>query len=138
MRRCRRRTAETAPATQTAHVGTAVTLTATLTNVTTGSGHVVTFTVTGVNPKVGTGTTDSSGKATFTYTGTNTGNDTVVATTSSGEQVVTSNTAAVIWTPAPPVLPATGSGLPIPIALALMLGIVLVALGGVLLVRPRS
>ena len=126
------------PATTTAHVGTAVTLTASLTNVTTGSGHVVTFTVTGANPKVGTATTNSSGKATFTYTGTNTGVDTVVATTSSGEQLVTSNTATVTWTPAPPVLPATGGGTSLPLGLALMLGVLLVALGGTLLVRPRN
>jgi hypothetical protein len=136
-----------APATTTAHVGTAVTLTATLTNVTTGSGHVVTFTVTGANPKVGTATTDSSGKATFTYTGTSTGNDTVVATTTVSEQVVTSNTAKVTWTaavptptptPLAPVLAETGSGTPLPLELALVLGVVLVALGGMLLVRPRS
>jgi hypothetical protein len=136
-----------APATSTAHVGTAVTLTATLTNVTSGSGHVVTFTVTGANPKVGTATTDSSGKATFTYTGTNTGDDTVAATTSSGEQVVTSNNAKVTWTaalptptptPAPPVLPATGGGTSVPLGLALGLGLVLLALGGVLLLRPRN
>jgi LPXTG-motif cell wall-anchored protein len=104
---------------------------------------VVTFTVTGANPKVGTATTDSSGKATFTYTGTTTGIDTVVATTSSGEQVVTSNTAKVTWTaalptPAPPVLPSTGGGTSTPLELALMLGVVLVALGGVLLVRRRT
>jgi WD40 repeat protein len=125
-----------APATSTAHVGTAVTLTATLTNVTTASGHVVTFTVTGANPKVGTATTDSSGKATFTYTGANTGNDSVAATTSSGEQVVTSNTARVTWTaalptptptPAPPVLPATGGGTSIPLGLVLGLGLLMVA-----------
>jgi sugar lactone lactonase YvrE len=127
-----------APATTTAHVGTTATLTATLTNVTTGSGHVVTFTVTGANPKVGTATTDSSGKATFTYSGSATGVDTVVATTSSGEQLVTSNTAKVTWTPAPPVLPATGGGPSVPAGLALMLGVVMVALGGIVLVRPRS
>ena len=136
-----------APATSTAHVGTAVTLTATLTNVTSGSGHVVTFTVTGANPRVGTATTDSNGKATFTYTGTNTGDDTVAATTSSGEQVVTSNSAKVTWTaalptptptPAPPVLPATGGGTSIPLGLALGLGLVLLAFGGLLLLRPRN
>ena len=128
------------PATTTATVGTAVTLTATLTNVTAGSGHLVTFTVTGANPKVGTATTDSSGKATFTYTGTHTGSDSVVATTSSGEQVVTSNTGKVTWTAAatPPVLPATGGGTSVPIGLALLLGALLIASGGVLLVRRGS
>jgi hypothetical protein len=126
------------PATTTAAVGTAVTVTATLTNVTAGSGHVVTFTVTGANPKVGTATTNSSGKATFTYTGSNTGNDSVVATTTSNEQVVTSNAATVTWTAAPPVLAQTGAGTSLPIGLALMLGVLLVGLGGVLLLRPRS
>jgi sugar lactone lactonase YvrE len=124
------------PPTTTAAVQTSVTVTATLTNVTTGSGHVVTFTVTGANPRVGTATTNSSGKATFAYTGTNTGIDTVVATTTSGEQVVTSNTAKVTWTPV--VLPPTGSGTPVPVGLALVLGVLMVAMGGVLLVRPRS
>ncbi len=136
-----------APATQTAHVGTAVTLTATLTNVTTGSGHLVTFTVTGANPKVGTATTDSSGKATFTYTGISTGIDSVVATTNVNEQVVTSNTTKVTWTaalptptpaPAPVVLPPTGGGTSFPIGLALMLGVLLAALGGMLLVGRQS
>ena len=94
--------------------------------------------VTGANPKVGTATTNSSGKATFTYTGTNTGNDTVVATTSSGEQLVTSNTARVTWTAAPPVLAQTGSGIFIPIGLALVLGVLMIAFGGILLARPRS
>lgn len=133
-----------APTTQTAHAGTAVTLTATLTNVTSGSGHVVTFTVTGANPKVGTATTNASGKATFTYTGTNTGNDTVVATTNVSEQLVTSNSAKVTWSaalppPAPVVLAGTGGGaMSRSLGLALMLGILLLALGGVFLVCPRS
>jgi hypothetical protein len=127
------------PATTSAQVQTSVALTATLTNVATGSGHAVTFTVTGANPRVGTVTTNSSGKATFIYTGTNTGLDSVVATTSSGEQVVTSNEAKVTWTAAlPPVLAGTGSGTPVPVGLALVLGAVLVAVGGILLVRPRK
>jgi sugar lactone lactonase YvrE len=124
------------PATTTAPVQTSVTVTATLTNVALGSGHVITFTVTGANPKVGTATTNSSGTATFTYTGTNVGVDTVIATTTSSEQVVTSNTAKVTWTVV--VLPPTGSGPPVPLLLALVLGALMVAMGGVLLVRPRS
>ena len=124
------------PATTTVPLHTAVTLTATLTNVTTGSGHVVTFTVTGANPQVGTATTNSSGIATFTYTGTNAGIDTVVATTTSGEQLVTSNSAKVTWTPV--VLPPTGSGTSVPLWLAVVLGVLMISLGATLLVRPRS
>ncbi|HEV8579091.1 MAG TPA: Ig-like domain-containing protein [Thermoanaerobaculia bacterium] len=57
------------------------------------AGATVQFTVTGVNPGGGTGTTDASGNATFSYTGANAGADTVQAT--SGSAV--SNTATVNW-----------------------------------------
>lgn len=53
------------PGSQSAHVGSSATITATLTNASPASGHVVTFTVTGANPGVGTATTNSSGTATF-------------------------------------------------------------------------
>ncbi|MGZ5445178.1 MAG: Ig-like domain-containing protein [Thermoanaerobaculia bacterium] len=75
--------------------GTPQTMTATLTtpeNVPIG-GAVVQFTVTGANPTTGSATTDAAGIATFTYTGTNAGTDTVQAT--SGTAV--SNTATVHW-----------------------------------------
>ncbi|MEO8379140.1 MAG: Ig-like domain-containing protein [Acidobacteriota bacterium] len=75
--------------------GTTQTMTATLTgqaNVPL-SGEVVQFTVTGANTASGSGTTNAAGVATFTYTGTNPGADSVTAT--AGTAV--SNTAAVNW-----------------------------------------
>ena len=53
----------------------------------------VTFTVTGVNNSSGSGTTDSDGVATFSYTGTNTGNDTIQALRGQ----VSSNTLLATW-----------------------------------------
>lgn len=75
--------------------GTSQTLTATLKDSTSApiANATVTFTVTGANPTTGTATTNSSGVATFTYTGTHNGNDSVQAT--SGTAV--SNTATVSW-----------------------------------------
>ena len=43
------------------------------------SGAAILFSVAGANSASGTGTTDSSGRATFTYTGANTGGDTITA-----------------------------------------------------------
>jgi RHS repeat-associated protein/uncharacterized repeat protein (TIGR01451 family) len=53
----------------------------------------VQFNVTGANPTNGTGTTDASGAATFTYSGANAGADTVQATAGSA----VSNAATVNW-----------------------------------------
>ena len=68
------------PASATNPVGTSHTVTATLTQ---GgdplAGKPVKFSVTGVNPQSGTGTTNASGNATFTYTGANVGTDNIVA-----------------------------------------------------------
>lgn len=58
-------------------------------------GKTVTFTVTGPNAQTGTGVTDGSGIATFTYTGINMGSDKIVA--SSENQI--SNDAYVTWEP---------------------------------------
>ena len=58
---------------------------------------VVTFTITGANPVTGTATTDASGKAQFTYTGTNQGNDTAIATVVAPFITLTSNTASISW-----------------------------------------
>ncbi|MBN1195542.1 MAG: Ig-like domain-containing protein, partial [Methanomicrobiaceae archaeon] len=60
--------------------------------------------ITGISPSLNkTGTTDSTGNVTFTYTRTITGNDTLIATmTDSGGVVRTSNTVAVTWTTTPP------------------------------------
>ena len=75
--------------------GTSQTLTATLkdSNGVAIANATVTFTVTGANPLTGTATTNSAGVATFVYTGTHNGNDSVQAT--SGTAV--SNTATVSW-----------------------------------------
>jgi rhamnogalacturonan endolyase len=47
------------------------------------NGANVSFSVTGVNATTGTGTTNSTGQATFCYTGTNAGNDTITASVGS-------------------------------------------------------
>ena len=61
-------------------VGTQHTVTATLSNQDGPlSGRTILFNVTGVNSASGSGTTDGSGQATFTYTGTNVGSDTITA-----------------------------------------------------------
>lgn len=57
----------------------------------------VTFTITGANPGTGVATTDSSGKAVFTYTGNNAGNDTAIATIVAPFITLTSNTASISW-----------------------------------------
>jgi Domain of unknown function DUF11 len=68
------------PASATNPVGTEHTVTATLTdNSTAVDGGPINFTVTGVNPTTGSALTDASGVATFTYTGTNPGDDTITA-----------------------------------------------------------
>jgi RHS repeat-associated protein len=75
--------------------GTSQTLTATLKdpNGVVIPNATVQFTVMGANPTTGTATTNASGQAVFTYSGTHSGNDAVQAT--SGTAV--SNTAAVSW-----------------------------------------
>jgi len=57
------------------------------------SNAVVQFNVTGANSASGSAITDSTGVATFTYTGTNSGVDTVVANIGA----VSSNTASITW-----------------------------------------
>ena len=66
-------------------------------------GETITFTVT-AGPhagKTGTGVTDANGQATWSYTGTNPGDDTIVATGAG----VTSNEAKKSWAGAPPAVP---------------------------------
>ncbi|MGA2511120.1 MAG: Ig-like domain repeat protein [Candidatus Acidiferrales bacterium] len=58
------------------------------------SGAPVSFTVSGANSATGTATTDASGTAQFSYSGTNPGQDSIVATSNN----LTSNTAAETWT----------------------------------------
>lgn len=68
------------PLTATNPVGTSHTVTAALTEGgAPAPGKTVAFTVTGANPTTGTGTTLADGTTTFTYTGTNAGNDTIVS-----------------------------------------------------------
>jgi hypothetical protein len=82
------------PPTATKTVGTTDTVTATITNPGGSiSGQTVNFSVAGANTASGTGVTNASGQATFSYTGTNAGTDTVTATFGSA-----TGTASVTWT----------------------------------------
>ena len=58
----------------------------------------VEFTITGANPQVGYAYTDSNGQAQYCWTGTNVGQDSVVASV----QTINSNTGTVNWTTAQP------------------------------------
>jgi outer membrane protein assembly factor BamB len=91
-----------APETAENPVGTTHTVTATVTEE--GShrqGATVTFTVTGANPQTGSGSTNASGEATFTYKGENAGTDTIVASfeDKTGHKHE-SNSVTKIWTSA--------------------------------------
>jgi PKD repeat protein len=83
------------PLSDTNPVGTSHTLTATLVDADSipMSGETITFTVAGVNPTSGTAVTDANGVAIWSYTGTNKGDDTIVATGAG----VTSNEAHKTW-----------------------------------------
>jgi RHS repeat-associated protein len=87
--------------------GTTQAMTATVTIGNTGSpisGASVQFTVTGANATTGNGTTNSSGVATFSYTGAKQGADTVQATSSGNA----SNTVSITWiTPLQPISTST-------------------------------
>ena len=84
------------------------------------SGAPITFTVSGANTTTGTISTDANGNAVFSYSGTNAGQDSIVATINQGGMsVLTSNTVAETWTSSvPPVvtppasisIPATEAG----------------------------
>ena len=60
-------------------------------------GIAVTFTITGANASIGSATTDASGVAAYSYTGANSGNDTIVATAIVNGNPVTSNTVTASW-----------------------------------------
>jgi RHS repeat-associated protein len=79
--------------------GTSQTFTVTLKNGsgTPISGETVTFTVSGANSNAGGGTTDANGIASYTYTGANSGTDTIQASASISEEQVTSNTVSAVW-----------------------------------------
>jgi len=100
-----------APASSTRRVGQTVTLTAQLINVVNPAGTDVTFTVTGANPQTGHAAADANGIATFTYTGTSSGTDTVVATADPTlpPGTLTSNPATVVWTKIPTKLTYDGA-----------------------------
>jgi RHS repeat-associated protein/uncharacterized repeat protein (TIGR01451 family) len=72
---------------------------------------LITFTVTGPNATVGTATTNSSGKATFVYSGATSGVDSIVASTSAGSTTLNSNTSTINWVvPAQPISTTTING----------------------------
>jgi hypothetical protein len=86
------------PSTQMHTVGQTATVTAKIKNpVGSIDGQTVNFSVSGANTASGTATTDASGKATFSYVGTNPGPDTVTATFTSTAGTAT-GTATVTWT----------------------------------------
>lgn len=98
-----------APATATLEVGATHTVTATVLDGdgNPAAGEVVTFQVTGANTATGTATTDASGQAAFTYTGTAEGTDSISASfDDDGDTRVA--TAAAVWeiTNLPPVCTA--------------------------------
>jgi len=97
------------PATDSNPVGTSHTVTATVRDVGANpvSGVTVRFSVTGANSASGTDTTDANGEATFTYSGTTAGLDTISAfadTNNDGDQDVgePSGTATKTWIPGAP------------------------------------
>lgn len=94
------------PPSQTLDLGQSATVTATLTNA--GGPNCgqplsdvpVAFTGTGPNaPISGSGTTNASGQATFSYTGTKAGTDTLSASVTNLAGTITSNPVTVNWTP---------------------------------------
>jgi hypothetical protein len=77
-------------------------------------GAPVTFTVTGANPTTGAGTTDMSGNATFTYTGTALGSDTITACYEpSGPPCLALDSATTTWVKANPSI-STTAATPVP------------------------
>jgi RHS repeat-associated protein len=77
-------------------------------------GVTVNFTVAGVNATVGSVTTSSSGTASFTYTGSNSGSDTVQAAASVNGALLTSNSVTAAWLTPPPAQAPTITLLPQP------------------------
>jgi hypothetical protein len=105
------------PASATKDVGTAHTVTATLTNVDDGTpiaGGSINFEASGANTAAGTATTNAAGQATFTYTGTAVGTDTISACYDVDSNATCGGTdpvapaVTVVWTNSPPVPDAGG------------------------------
>jgi hypothetical protein len=89
------------PPTATSSVGTPNTVTATITNPGGSvSGQLVSFAVMGANTASGTETTNTSGQASFTYTGTNAGTDAITASFTNVGGVTATGKASVNWVPA--------------------------------------
>lgn len=65
-------------------------------------GAAVNFTIAGANEGVGSATTDSNGNASYSYTGANTGTDTIQATASIEGALLTSNDITATWIVQPP------------------------------------
>ena len=65
-------------------------------------GVAVNFTVAGVNETASSATTNINGAATFTYTGSNSGTDTIQATASVDGSLLTSNSLTAVWITPPP------------------------------------
>jgi hypothetical protein len=88
------------PLTASSNVGTNHTVTAAVLDIYANGipGVPITFDVTGANTATGTGTTDVNGLATFTYTGNNSGQDTIVASFPNGGA---SNSVTQDWLGAP-------------------------------------
>jgi hypothetical protein len=77
--------------------GSTQTFVASLTNVSTLAGVPVLFEIGGANPLTKLVDTDAEGNATLTYTGTQVGADTLIASTTAGSTAVTSGKAGVTW-----------------------------------------
>ncbi|MGD0470655.1 MAG: DUF2341 domain-containing protein [Terriglobales bacterium] len=78
------------------------------------SGVAINFTVAGPNESVGAATTNASGTASFTYTGANSGTDTVQATASVDGSLIASNSLTAAWLTPPPAQVPTLTLLPQP------------------------
>ena len=78
--------------------GTSTSVTATVTNIGDPTGQAVTFVVTGANTQSKLVRAGADGTATFTYTGTSTGNDTVSAFTTVADSTIQSGSTALTWT----------------------------------------
>jgi hypothetical protein len=81
----------------TGTVGSPISVSGTFDNVSNPSGLLVSFITSGANPGSDSTTANSSGTATLTYTGNNTGVDTIVAVATVNGQSVTSNPCQVTW-----------------------------------------
>ncbi len=77
--------------------GSSVTFTAQLGNVANPSGTPILFSVSGANPQVKLVDANASGTATFTYSALHPGTDTVIAVTTTGTPLLTSNPIAFTW-----------------------------------------